>query len=112
MLVANAARAELTIAQATAPPAVTAEPVEPAEPMEEAEPAEEAETGPRVMLRIDRPTAQLQQQTSLGWRNVCVRPCGAFVDPSALYRVAGGGAVASEPFELPRASGDVFVDGK
>jgi hypothetical protein len=67
--------------------------------------------GPRVFLRIDRSTARLQQQTMLGWTNICIPPCGAFVHPSGLYRVGGAGATVSEPFALPRASGDVFVDG-
>jgi hypothetical protein len=73
---------------------------------------DEPDDGPRVVLRIDRPTARLQQRTMLGWRNICIPPCGAVVDPEGLYRIAGGGAVESTPFSLPRESGDVFVEGK
>lgn len=82
------------------------------ETSDEAGDDEPAPTGPRVILRINRPTARLQQQTMLGWRDICVPPCGAFVDPSAHFRIAGGGAVVSESFELPRDSGDVIVEGK
>jgi hypothetical protein len=64
-----------------------------------------------VILRIDRHTARLQQQTMLGWRNICLPPCGAVVDPNGVYRVGGSGSLTSEPFQLPRASGDVYVDG-
>ena len=66
--------------------------------------------GPRVILRADNPNVRLQQHTQLRWRDVCLAPCGATVDPSALYRVGGGAAIASDPFPLPRASGDVYVD--
>jgi len=69
-------------------------------------------TGPRVILRINRSTAKLQQRTMLGWRDICIPPCGAFVDPSAHFRIAGGGAVVSGTFELPRDSGDVIVEGQ
>jgi len=66
--------------------------------------------GPRVILRADSPNVRLQQHTQLRWRDVCLTPCGTTVDPSALYRIGGGTAIASEPFSLPRASGDVYVD--
>jgi hypothetical protein len=32
------------------------------------------------------------------------------VDPLALYRIGGGTSMASEPFKLPRAAGDVYID--
>ncbi len=66
--------------------------------------------GPRVILRADSPNVRLQQHTQLRWRDVCLAPCGIAVDPSALYRVGGGTAIASDPFPLPRAAGDVYVD--
>jgi hypothetical protein len=66
--------------------------------------------GPRVILRADNPNVRLQQHTQLRWRDVCLAPCGTTVDPSALYRVGGGTAIASDPFPLPRAAGDVYVD--
>ena len=66
--------------------------------------------GPRVILRSDSPNVRLQQHTQLRWRDVCLAPCGTTVDPSALYRVGGGTAIASEPFPIPRAAGDVYVD--
>ena len=99
-------------AQPAPPPRPMQAPPEPAPPQAPPEPAPpQAATGPRVFLRIDRPAARLQQQTMLGWRDICAPPCGAVVDPSALYRVAGRGAMTSASFELPRASGDVYVDG-
>jgi len=66
--------------------------------------------GPRVILRADSPSVRLQQHTQLRWRDVCLAPCGTTVDPSGLYRIGGGTAIASDPFPLPRASGDVYVD--
>jgi hypothetical protein len=128
-LLAATAHADLTIAQApptpapnAAPPAPPPYPVQPAPPPYPVQPAPppsfvppaspQPPMGPRVFLRIDRQTARLQQRTMLGWSNICIPPCGAVVDPSALYRVGGGGAAVSEEFQLPRSSGDVYVDGR
>jgi hypothetical protein len=66
--------------------------------------------GPRVTLQVDNPNARLQQQGPTRWVDVCVAPCGYQLDPRPLYRVGGGSSIASDPFQLPRASGDVFVD--
>jgi len=66
--------------------------------------------GPRVILRADSPSVRLQQHTQLRCRDFCLAPCGTTVDPSGLYRIGGGTAIASDPFPLPRASGDVYVD--
>lgn len=66
--------------------------------------------GPRVMLRVDNLNGRLQQHTQLRWRDICIAPCGATVDPTALYRIGGGTSMASEPFQLPRSSGDVYID--
>src|SRR5262245_59663429 len=109
MLLAPVARAEAEAGEATADD-YTAEPAGATEPDDEAEPDEV--TRPRAILRINRPTAKLQERSMLGWRDICVRPCGAFVDPAGLYRIAGGGAVVSQTFRLPRDSGDVVVEGK
>ena len=62
------------------------------------------------MLRVDNLNGRLQQHTQLRWRDICIAPCGVTLDPAALYRVGGGTSLASEPFSLPRASGDVFID--
>jgi len=67
-------------------------------------------SGPRVTLQVDNPHARLQQHTPLRWRDVCIAPCGVIVEPTALYRVGGGESIASEPFQLPRRSGDVYID--
>ena len=62
------------------------------------------------MLRVDNLNGRLQQHTQLRWRDICIAPCGVTLDPAALYRIGGGTSLASEPFSLPRASGDVFID--
>src|SRR4051794_28246678 len=87
----------MRVAQAAWPPPRAAEPPPPV-------------MGPRVILRADNPNVRLQQHTQLRWRDVCLAPCGGAVDPSALYRIGGGTAIASAPFPLPRASGEVYVD--
>jgi hypothetical protein len=66
--------------------------------------------GPRVILSVDNLNGRLQQHTMLRWRDICIAPCGATVDPAALYRIGGGTSLSSAPFSMPRASGDVYVD--
>jgi hypothetical protein len=66
--------------------------------------------GPRVILQVDNLNGRLQQHTQFRWRDICIAPCGITLDPHALYRVGGGTSLASEPFSLPRASGDVYID--
>ena len=66
--------------------------------------------GPRVILQVDNPNGRLQQHTQLRWADICIAPCGVAVDPLALYRIGGGTSMASEPFKLPRAAGDVYID--
>src|SRR4051812_12137064 len=77
-----------------------------------AEPAAGPVVGPVVRLRADQPHAILEQQTGADWRDVCVAPCGTPLDPKALYRVGGGGFRDSQPFLLPRPTGDVLVDAR
>src|SRR5262245_15691509 len=99
LLTARAARADETLlAQAGGP-----RPLQP--PMEQP-----PISGPRVTLQVDNPNARLQQHTPLRWRDACIAPCGVIVDPNAVYRVGGGSSIASEPFQLPRGSGDVYID--
>ena len=66
--------------------------------------------GPRVILQVDNPNGRLQQHTQLRWRDICIAPCNVTLDPRGLYRIGGGTSIASDPFSLPRASGDVYVD--
>jgi len=66
--------------------------------------------GPRVMLQVDNQNGRIQMHTATRWVDVCVAPCGRQLDPQALYRVGGGSSIASDPFQLPRASGDVYID--
>ena len=88
--------AETLFAQSAWPPRL-AEPMQPV-------------AGPRVRLRVDNPNARLQQFTPLMWRDVCIAPCGITVDPAATYRIGGGTSMASDPFTLPRAAGDVYIE--
>jgi hypothetical protein len=100
LLVARAAHGdEMRLAQAW-PATTTPPPPEPDAPA----------VGPRVTLRVDNQNGRLQQHTPLMWRDVCIAPCGVTVDPLALYRVGGGTALSSQPFKLPRPSGEVVVD--
>jgi hypothetical protein len=68
--------------------------------------------GPIVLLRTDNPHATLQVQTQLYWRDVCIAPCATPVDPAGLYRVGGRPFVPSEPFALPRRSGQVTIEAR
>jgi hypothetical protein len=65
--------------------------------------------GPVVHLRAENPKAQLQQ-LQLRWRTICSVPCGRPADPGGLYRVGGDTIRPSQPFRLPRPSGDVVID--
>jgi hypothetical protein len=97
-------RADTRLAQGTWPPLGAGNLVPPTAP--QAPPI----MGPRVILNVDNLNGRLQQRTMLRWRDICIAPCGATVDPAALYRIGGGTSLASAPFALPRASGDVYVD--
>ena len=65
--------------------------------------------GPIVFLRVDNPRGRLQQ-LQLKWRDVCVAPCGAPMDPSGVFRIGGGTIRPSEEFRMPRPSGQVAID--
>jgi hypothetical protein len=69
--------------------------------------------GPVVYLRADNPrtTLQLQVDPEL-WSDVCIVPCARSVDPSRTYRVTGPRFVPTDPFTLPRSSGQVTIDAK
>ena len=110
VLLARAAHAdEMQLAQSWPPPGTP--PPGPAPPGSPP-PPEAPVVGPRLMLRTDSPIARLQQATQLRWRDVCIAPCGVTVDPLATYRIGGGTSLTSEPFTLPRSSGEVYVDAK
>jgi len=139
---ARAALAEEAPAQAPPAQAPPVEAAPPQAPPVRAPPAEPPVVGPRVFLRVNRPTrlqqaiaprANAQKQTgpqtetnplkltgpapavlppTLTWRDVCVAPCNITVDPKAYYRLNGRGIVASSAFSLPRSSGDVYIDAK
>jgi hypothetical protein len=66
--------------------------------------------GPRVFLRSDNANPRLQHLGRIKWTDVCVSPCGVNVEPGGLYRIGGGTIRKSDPFQLPRASGDVVID--
>jgi len=69
--------------------------------------------GPVVYLRADNPrtTLQIQVDPEL-WSDVCIVPCARSVDPSRTYRVTGPRFVPTDPFTLPRSSGQVTLDAK
>jgi hypothetical protein len=102
-MLAGAARADTSLAQAAWPPLGAGNLVPPTA-------AQAPVVGPRVILNVDNLNGRLQQNTMLRWRDICIAPCGATVDPTALYRIGGGTSLASAPFSMPRASGDVYVD--
>jgi hypothetical protein len=66
--------------------------------------------GPTIFLRTDSPRATLQVQTQLYWQDLCLTPCGIPVDPARLYRVGGRSFSPSDPFTLPRQTGEVTVE--
>jgi hypothetical protein len=66
--------------------------------------------GPIVTLRADSPRARLQVMTNLKWQDVCLAPCNVPVNPAGSYRVGGGTIRGSEPFNMPRPSGQVLID--
>lgn len=113
LLLARAAHAdEMQLAQAWPPPG-SPPPTGPSwPPAGPPPPAEPPVVGPRLILQVDNPNGRLQQHTQLRWRDICIAPCGVTVDPRATYRIGGGTSISSEPFTLPRASGDVYVDAK
>lgn len=95
------------VAQAlVASPAIAGPPPPPAY----APPLQPPFSGPVVILRASRPKARLQQQLELRWKEVCIAPCGVPVDPAGLYRVGGSTFRGSEPFRIPRSSGQVVVE--
>jgi hypothetical protein len=67
-------------------------------------------TGPRVTLNSDSVRPMLQHLGRTKWEDVCLTPCGVQVDPAGLYRIGGSTVRKSDPFQLPRASGDVLID--
>jgi hypothetical protein len=69
--------------------------------------------GPLVYLRADNPLTMLQVQSAGdSWLDVCHVPCGRLVDPAQVYRVTGRRFVPTDPFSLPRSSGQVTIDAR
>jgi hypothetical protein len=108
---AGAAHADTLVAQAHWPPPAPPAPAAAAPRLAEPMTAPVGLPGPRVTLQVDNPNGRLQQHTPTAWRDVCIAPCGATVDPNGLYRVGGSRMVInSEPFQLPRGSREVVID--
>src|SRR5438477_103709 len=73
----------------------------------------ERQAGPMVYLRADNPRTTLQVQLDPElWGDVCIVPCARPLDPSHTYRVTGRRFVPTDPFTLPRSSGQVTIDAK
>jgi len=82
-----------------------------AAPPATAPPFSERLAGPTVKLRADDVRTALQLKVAPeDWRDVCLTPCGMVVDPSRIYRVGGHPFNPSDPFRLPRPSGQVTID--
>jgi hypothetical protein len=75
-----------------------------------AEPMAMVPNGPRVTLRADNQNVRLEHLGRIHWDTVCTTPCGFNVDPSGVYRIGGTTIRKSDSFQMPRASGDVFID--
>jgi hypothetical protein len=68
-----------------------------------------APAGPIIRLRVDNPDARLQVLQPR-WLDLCAAPCGVPADPGGVYRIGGHGLRPSEPFALPRLSGEVSIN--
>ena len=67
--------------------------------------------GPFVRLHADTPKARLQvQRRELQWEDVCVTPCNRPVSPVGVYRIGGNTIVPSDGFNMPRPTGQVFIE--
>jgi len=99
LLGARVAHADSLLAQAAWPPPRLTEPMQ-----------TPVVVGPRLTLQVDNPNGRLQQYSVLQWRDICLAPCGVAVDGGGTYRIGGGTSIPSEPFQLPRTSGEVHVD--
>jgi hypothetical protein len=67
--------------------------------------------GPTVVLHAASPKARLQMlDQQLQWRDVCAPPCRTYVSKVGTYRVGGATIRPSEPFRMPRDSGEVRID--
>jgi len=105
------AAARAALAQGAEPPPAAADPPPPAAaypPPPRLQPLGPP-GAPRVFLEAGGVPVRLQLRVSRDWQTVCDVPCGIVLDPSRLYRVGGGGAVASRPFHLPAEARDVVV---
>jgi len=97
---------------APAPAGRTAEPEAPGE-IGFDQPLRPSPAGPKVRLAADRPQTWLQRQfRGNEWRDICTGACLIHTSPNATYRLGGRSLRPTAPFQLPRSSGSVFVEGK
>lgn len=81
-----------------------------APPIGSVAPIASGQTAGRVMLQADADNASLeareagQWQGKLGWRPICLAPCGAPLFGGYEFRVASPRKVTSAPFVLPDAA--------
>jgi hypothetical protein len=68
-------------------------------------------SGPIVRMRVDDPRARLQLR-QLRWEDLCYAPCGVAAEAGGTYRIYGKMLKPSDPFGLPRSSGQVLIDVK
>jgi hypothetical protein len=95
-----------------APAPRTAEPEPPGE-IGFDEPLGPSPAGPKVRLKADRPQTWLQKRFYENeWRDLCTGACLIHTSPNGTYRLGGRSLRPTDPFQLPRASGSVFIEGK
>lgn len=109
LFLASTGRAEPSVpAKGPPPPQPPSAPPTPFPALGAVQPA-----GPFVYLRADNPRTTLQVQLDPElWGDVCIVPCARPLDPSHTYRVTGHRFVPTDPFTLPRSSGQVTIDAK
>jgi len=77
------------------------------------EPLRPSPGGPRVRLQADRPQTWLQKRFSENeWRDICTGACLIHPPPNGTYRLGGRSLRPTAPFQLPRSSGSVVIEGK
>jgi len=73
--------------------------------------------GPLVRLNTDGPGTRLQHRLDVDdededWTDVCAGICAKHLSPKGMYRLGGRSLRPTDPFQLPRSSGTVFIEGK
>jgi len=90
----------------------TAEPETPGEVAFD-QPLRASPAGPSVRLNANRPQTWLQKRFHENeWRDLCTGACLIHTSPTGTYRLGGRSLRPTDPFQLPRSSGSVIIEGK